>query len=432
MTDALKQKAGELLKQFKGDDYLHGLGCLGGIGTFCSGLGSSAMFVVSEPDADWAQGLVDTVKASLGAAGITLAGDRVFRGARPNAPREDVYRMEAEILLCSPDFMIVMGGGSTIDAVKAANALACYGTITNDIEDYFGVGKVTALAEQSTQRRPVVAVQLAASSAAHLTKYSNITDPAVGQKKLIVDEAVVPEKALFDYSVTASAPTALTLDGGLDGIAHCLEVYYGAPPDATDVENIALTGIELAIVGLKQFMVDAASPEARETLGLATDLGGYAIMVGGTNGGHLTSFSLVDVLSHGRACALLNPYYTVFFAPAIESKLRKVGALYRRHGFMEADPETLSGTALGKAVAKAMIALSKSVDFPATLGEIEGFTDAHINRALTAAKNPQLDMKLKNMPVPLNASLIDEYMGPILAAARSGDLDTIKPLEPTA
>ena len=45
-------------------------------------------------------------------------------------------------------------------------------------------------------------------------------------------------------------------------------------------------------------------------------------MIGGTNGGHLTSFSLVDVTSHGRACALTNPYYTVFFAPAIEPALR--------------------------------------------------------------------------------------------------------------
>ena len=52
----------------------------------------------------------------------------------------------------------------------------------------------------------------------------------------------------------------------------------------------------------------------------------------------------------------------------------------------------------------------------------------HIERALTAAKNPQLDMKLKNMPVPLNATLIDQYMGPILKAAQTGDLELIQNL----
>ncbi|MCJ7735889.1 MAG: iron-containing alcohol dehydrogenase, partial [Anaerolineae bacterium] len=45
---------------------------------------------------------------------------------------------------------------------------------------------------------------------------------------------------------------------------------------------------------------------------------------------------------------------------------------------------------------------------------------------LAAAKNPQLKMKLENMPVALSAETVDEYMGPILRAAVSGDLSIIK------
>jgi alcohol dehydrogenase len=151
-------------------------------------------------------------------------------------------------------------------------------------------------------------------------------------------------------------------------------------------------------------------------------------MVGGTNGGHLTSFSLVDVLSHGRACALLNPYYTVFFAPAIEDRLRKVAGIYQRQGFFEGEPSGLSSRELGMSVAQGMIAFSKSVGFPTKLTDVDGFSPAHIERALNAAKNPQLEMKLKAMPVPLNSSLIDEYMGAILKAATEGDLSLIKNL----
>ena len=73
-----------------------------------------------------------------------------------------------------------------------------------------------------------------------------------------------------------------------------------------------------------------------------------------------------------------------------------------------------------------MIAFEKSIGSPATLGEVEGFSEAHIERALTAAKNPQLKMKLENMPVPLTADMVDEYMGPVLRAAKTGDLDIIK------
>jgi alcohol dehydrogenase class IV len=149
-------------------------------------------------------------------------------------------------------------------------------------------------------------------------------------------------------------------------------------------------------------------------------------MVGGTNGGHLTSFSLVDVLSHGRACAMMNPYYTVFFAPAIEDALRMVGQIYRKAGLSSADMNKLKGRDLGVAVAEAMFVLADKVGFPTRLSEVSGFSQGHITRALSAAKNPQLKMKLQNMPVPLTAEMIDEYMGPILEAALDGDLSRIK------
>ena len=429
MLENLKTKANDLLERFKGDRYLHGSGCLDKAGQLASGLGSTTVIVANHPDKKWKENMLNTVRSALQGSGVGLASEKIIRGARPNAPREDVYRMEAEILQADPVFITVVGSGSTIDAAKAANALSCLGRVTNDLEDYFGVSRVTGIAERSGLKlRPLLAVMTAASSAAHLTKYSNITDPAAGQKKLIVDEIVVPNRALFDYGVTASSPRDLTLDGGMDGIAHCLEVYYGASENLELIEEIALCGIELSVAGLMLFSQDPGSAEARELLGLATDLGGYAIMVGGTNGGHLTSFSLVDVLSHGRACALLNPYYTVFFAPAIEDRLRKIAGIYHRQGFFDGDPSGLEDRDLGMAVAQGMISFSDSVGFPTRLTEVEGFSKSHIERALNAAKNPQLEMKLKAMPVPLDSSLIDEYMGAILKAASEGDPSLIKNL----
>jgi alcohol dehydrogenase len=271
-------------------------------------------------------------------------------------------------------------------------------------------------------------VQTVASSGAHLTKYSNITDAHTGQKKLIVDQAIVPARSLFDYDVTRSMPPALTVDGALDGIAHSLEVLLGAvgKPYYDKMTEVAGTAIRLVVNYVERAVKNPDDTKARTALGLATDLGGYAIMIGGTNGGHLTSFSLVDVLSHGRACAIMNPYYVVFFAPAVEEPLRLVGRIFQEAGCTEADIDTLSGRELGVAVAQAMMELSKRIGFPTTLGEVEGFTEEHIERALTAAKDPQLRMKLENMPVPLTAEMVDEYMGPVLEAARSGDLRLIR------
>jgi alcohol dehydrogenase class IV len=149
-------------------------------------------------------------------------------------------------------------------------------------------------------------------------------------------------------------------------------------------------------------------------------------MLGGTNGAHLTSFSLIDVLSHGRACSIMNPYYTVFFAPAIQQPLRLVASVAVETGCAEPGIETLEGRALAVAVAQALMRFEARVGVPATLGEVPGFGDQHVVRALTAAKNPQLKMKLENMPVPLTAEMVDDYMGPVLEAARTGDLDVIR------
>ena len=151
-------------------------------------------------------------------------------------------------------------------------------------------------------------------------------------------------------------------------------------------------------------------------------------MIGGTNGAHLTSFSLIDVLTHGRACAMLNPYYTVFFAPSIQEPLRLVGKIAHELGYMETSPDQLSGRALGVAVSEALIKFLRQVGCQTRLSEIPGFSEAHITRALTAAKNPQLRSKLENMPVPLTAELVDEYMGPVLEAAKTGDLSVIRNL----
>jgi alcohol dehydrogenase len=192
---------------------------------------------------------------------------------------------------------------------------------------------------------------------------------------------------------------------------------------------ITETAIELTVKYAPKVINDPKDMEAREAIGMATDLGGYAIMAGGTHGPHMTSFSVVDLAGHGTACGLMNPYYAVFFAPAIEKQLRLAGNIFKKYGYSTENFDNLKGRELGNAFAKGMIAFSKAIKAPTTLRELPKWNDAYVDKILTAAKDPQLDMKLKNMPVPLAAAKVDEYMGPIIRAAVSGDLSIIKSLE---
>ncbi len=420
MTDFGKARG--LLETFKGGAYIHGLGVLARAGEATARLGRRAALVRS--GFLGSDGFVRTIEQSLAEAGVALVGQ--IAGPAPNAPVEDLLRITAQLGELAPDVVVSFGGGSNIDAAKAAIVLHVLG---GEIEEVFGTGLVTeALTAQGRALTPHVAIQTASSSAAHLTKYSNITNTMTGQKKLIVDEAIVPQQPIFDYTATFSAPRALTVDGAMDGVSHALEVLYGAAgkPGYETIEAVAAEAIRLVVSYLPGVIERPVDITGREALGLATDLGGYAIMLGGTNGGHLTSFSLVDVMPHGRACALMNPYYTVLFAPAIERPLRVVGRIFREAGYTEAEIDALAGRALGEAVAEAMIAFGRAIGLPTTLREEPGFTDAHIERALTAAKNPQLRMKLENMPVPLTPEMVDEVMGSVLRAAKVGDLSLVK------
>ncbi|SIR29179.1 iron-containing alcohol dehydrogenase [Halanaerobium kushneri] len=425
---SLKDKARKLLSEFRGDDYALGIGILNEIGDYAEDYGKSVLLISNDTYLDSA---VRPIKKSLKQNKLKLAGNRVFRGADPNAPREDVYRLAGYIHTFEPDSIIVVGGGSTIDALKAANILASLGHYSPEIDTYFGTGMVTeALKHSKNHLIPTIAVQTASSSGAHLTKYSNVTDLISGQKKLIVDQAIIPDQSFFDYQISETMPLKVTLDGAFDGMAHCLEVFYGIDPENYDLEKeIASTAVELIVENTPKLINDLKDTKAREALGLATDLGAYSIMVGGTNGGHLTSFSLVDVSSHGRACGIMNIYYTVFFAPAIEDQLQVIGDIFARNAYLEEKIDGLEGRELGEAVARGMINFAREINFPTKLSELDGFTDRHIERALKAAKDPQLEMKLKNMPIPLDASMVDEYMAPILEAAKTGDLSLIKNME---
>jgi alcohol dehydrogenase len=423
-------KAQKLLKDWKGGNYVFGRGVLPQVGEIAAKLGKNALVISNNT---YMKPVVDIVLDSLDKAGVNLAGGAVVPDAGPNTPRADVYRIETYILHHRPDVIIAVGGGSTIDACKAANFLAALGGVVSpEVDHWFGTGIVgEALKTGGKKLCPLIAVQTSASSGAHLTKYANITDPAAGQKKLIVDDTIVPQYSLFDYDVTSSMPVPVTIDGALDAIAHCFEVFSGLPASAPKekfdlCEAITETAVELTVQYAPKIINDPKDMEAREAIGMATDLGGYAIMVGGTHGPHMTSFSLVGLAGHGTACGLMNPYYAVFFATAIEKQLRLTANIFYNHGFISDNPESLSGRELGLVFGKGMVAFSKAIGAPTTLKELPKWNDSYVTKILEAAKDPQLEMKLKNMPIPLSVDKIDEYMGPIIRAAVSGDFSLIK------
>lgn len=429
-------EARQLLLEWKGNNYHFESGVLGSVGETIRNYGETALIITN--GSNWIQGPFDVLIKSLKNCRVSY---KVILGAKPNAPLDDLYRIALQVALHKPESILAFGGGSTIDASKAANVLATYSSEdvahilgsqwaeAGTIDPFFGTGLITKVRNASGKDLiPLVAVQTSASSASHLTKYSNITDSLKRQKKLIVDNTIIPKVAFFDYEITKSAPEDLTVDGGLDGIAHCWEVFMGASGKDyyQKVEHIVSSSLRLIINNLPLIRKEPNNIKARTALGLGTDLGGYAIMLGGTNGPHLGSFSLVDVLTHGRACALLGPYYTVFFAKAIQEQLQAIAQIFRDAGYLKKDFSSLDIRGLAEAVATAMFRFNTALGVPTNL-QNAGVSEEHLNKMLAAAKDPQLQMKLLNMPIPLDVEKgdVDTYMRQLLTVAFKGNLHNI-------
>jgi alcohol dehydrogenase class IV len=273
-----KDKARQLLEDFKEGRYIYGAGIFEKAAETAARKGRRAVMVSSTFSA--VEQFVNEFSVELEQHGIELV-DRID-GPKPNCPVPDLLRITEALKDAAPDMIISFGGGSVIDGSKAANVLAVFG---GDIDDYFGSGMVSEKMEETAKPSlPHMAVQTASGSAAHLTKYSNITNPDKYQKKLIVDEAIVPEIPVFDHRLTYSAPRELTLDGALDGIAHIIEVLYGAVGKSNyeKIAEIAEAGMALILENLPFVVKNPQDKAGREGLALGTDLGGYCIMVNRT------------------------------------------------------------------------------------------------------------------------------------------------------
>ncbi len=416
-----RKKAETLISSYKKGSYAFGIGALDSLGKYISEFGRDTLLVVSKNA--WAKKLRQDVYKCIKDAGIHVVDE--ISSPRPNSPLEDVLRAAEAIEKTKPASITCVGGGSAIDALKAANVLATFG---EPLDSFYGIGNVKKASMRHHKGLfPFIAVQVTSGSGSHLSKYSNITDFSKGEKKLIIDDMVIPDRAVFDYQYTSTMGLDVTMDGAMDGLAHSLEVYYGYPEGAKDfelVEQVCLTSIEMVMEALPRLIKDLENIELRSDIGLATDLGGYAIMLHGTSGPHLNSFAFVDILSHGRACSILTPYYTVFFAPNIENKLRKIAHIYKK--YMASDASRLNARDLGLAVASAMLEFSMEVGFPTKLKNVKGFDDRYIDKAIEMAKNPVLRSKLENMPVKMDVGDVDRYMGRVLLAAKKGDIEMVE------
>jgi alcohol dehydrogenase class IV len=166
----------------------------------------------------------------------------------------------------SCDVIVAVGGGSPIDAAKAIAVMA---TNPGSIEQYKGIGKITA------PGAPLVAMPTTAGTGSEATIYTVITDAKTDVKMLIGSPYLMPNIAVVDPLLTLSSPPSVTAATGVDALVHAIEAYVSVKRQPmTDI--FCLSAIELIAQNIRQAWSNGSNIEAREKMMLGALQAGIA------------------------------------------------------------------------------------------------------------------------------------------------------------
>ena len=331
----------------------HGAGAIQEIATEVKSRGFKKAFVCSDPD---------LVKFGVTAKVLKVLDDNgfsyeLYSNIKPNPTIENVQTGVEAFKNAGTDYLIAIGGGSSMDTAKAI------GIIINNPE-FADVRSLEGVADTKNPAVPIIAVPTTAGTAAEVTINYVITDAEKNRKMVCVDPHDIPVVAVVDPDMMSSMPKGLTAATCMDALTHAIEGYITAGAwELSDMFH--LKAIEIIAKSLRGAVDN--TPEGRE--GMA--LGQYIAGMGFSNVGLGIVHSMAHPLGalydtpHGVANAIILPTGMEYNAPATGEKYRDIAKAMGVEG-----TEKMTQDEYRKAAIDAVKKLAADVGIPADLKDI--------------------------------------------------------------
>lgn len=327
----------------------HGKGAIQEIPGIIQSKGLKKAFIASDPD------LVkfNVTKKVTDLLDSNHLAYEVYSDIKPNPTIENVKSGVAAYKASGADYMITIGGGSSMDTGKAI------GIIINNPE-FEDVRSLEGTAPTKNHTVFTIAVPTTAGTAAEATINYVITDVEKKRKFVCVDVNDIPDIAIIDPDMMSTMPKGLTAATGMDALTHAIEGYTTkAAWELADCLN--LEAIRLISKSLRKAVLN--DPDGREGMALGQYITGMAFSNVGLGIAHSMAHTLGAVYDtpHGVACAMMLPIVMEYNAECSGEKYKSIAEA------MGVDTSGMDQAAYRKAAIDAVRALSQDVGIPAKL-----------------------------------------------------------------
>ncbi len=331
----------------------HGKGAIKEISGLVKAKGFKKAFIASDPDLVKFN-VTKKVTDILDEAGMAY---EVYSDIKPNPTIENVKAGVEAYKKSGADYMITIGGGSSMDTGKAI------GIIINNPE-FADVRSLEGVAPTKNRTVYTIAVPTTAGTAAEATINYVITDVEQKRKFVCVDVNDIPDIAIVDPDMMATMPKGLTASTGMDALTHAIEGYTTkAAWELADCLN--LEAIKLIAKSLRGAVQN--DNEGREGMALGQFVTGMAFSNVGLGIAHSMAHTLGAVYDtpHGVACAMMLPIVMEFNAEATGDKFKNIAEA------MGVDTTGMSQEEYRKAAIDAVRQLSIDVGIPTKLEKLK-------------------------------------------------------------
>lgn len=302
-------------------------------------------------------GAAERVGQVLLAAEVEYA---IYYQVQPNPTVEIVNECLHAARSLNVDWLVAVGGGSSIDTAKAVSIVLANG---GNVEDYEGINR------SEKYGIPVAAVNTTAGTGSEVTTFYIVTDPKRHSKMCMVDQNCKVKIAINDTQFMVGMPKGLTAATGMDAMTHAVEAVFSSKANPL-TDKDALWAIHTIKEYLPRAVADGNDLEARDQMAYAEYVAGVAFSNSGLGMVHAMAHSLGGMydLPHGICNAVLLPYVMRF-----NGKVGETGKNFKKiAGALQIPNATKLSDAV--AVSKSienMVRLSRDVGITQNLKELK-------------------------------------------------------------